>query len=278
MIEVFHYLNEYAFFVMVAGIFFCASELSYLYGRYVSKTAKEDYSSQAGAFGGAMLGMMALLLGFSFSMALGRHDLRKNLLLDEINNVKSAYQYSDLINKCCEQKIKPMFAEYTQLRVNYYQKGTLAKDMKQNIVDTEILQNKMWALALDALEHTEASKKSAAMAFVNKLSDMFDDETKRVTARGNHVPEPILWLLIFVGAFALAINSYSIGLKHAHLAMPRFFLVIAITAVLTVILDLDRPIRGIIQIDQSEMKALNEYIKADVKNKVPIAIAPKDLF
>ncbi len=266
--EFFHYINEAGFFVSVAVGLFLVMEVAYFYGKHRAKKTKEDVSSHVSSFAASILGLMALLLGFTLAMALGRFDSRKALLLAEINDIGSAYLRIDLLAPGDQADMKRMFAEYTQLRVDYYKNGTLAVDMESQLVQTENLQKKIWEKAMDSLRGADRQysgvNSGQVMNFVSSLVNVFEDETKRVAVRDNHIPEAILWLLIFVAAVAVGINSYALGLKHARVIWPRAVLAIAIAAVLSIMLDLDRPIRGLIQISQKEMIELHAKIAKDV--------------
>lgn len=217
--EIFHYMNEVVFFVLVAGGLFFIMELAFRYGRHRARAAKEDFSPQAGSFGTTLLGLLALLLGFAFAMALGRFDTRKDLLLQERNDIHTAYLRTDMLPVECRTDVKRLLGDYTALRVDYYRPGTLAADMDAIVDETVAVQMKLWDATMTALEqHPE--EQSKIMSFKAALNEVFADQTKRTIARGDHIPEAILWLLIFVAACALATTAYSLGLKNAYFFLP----------------------------------------------------------
>lgn len=56
--------------------------------------SREDF----GVIQGATLTLLALLIGFTFSMAVGRYDQRKNYEEDEANAIGTAYVRADLLS------------------------------------------------------------------------------------------------------------------------------------------------------------------------------------
>jgi hypothetical protein len=264
-IEVFHYFHEFAFFITIAGLLLVASEIAYFCGKRAIKKLKPELASSAENVSSALLGLLALLMGFAFAMSLNRFETRKNLLREEVTNIQVAYRNADFLwPHDATVEAKKMFADYTGLRTQYYQKGTLAADMQNILNETVSLQNKLWAWSIQKLNHNP-EKMPHVSTFVNSLNPVFTDYTKRTEARNDHIPEAILWLLLTVAIIAISTKTYSLGLKGAHLLLPRMFMILAISSVMVIILDLDRPIRGIIQIDQHEMTDLREVIVKDLQ-------------
>lgn len=267
--EVFHYLHEAVFFFILIALLLLVSECAFRYGRRRATNAREHLSGQVTTLGGTLLGLVALMLGFAFGMALGRFNTRQDLLRQEVNDLQTSYLFADLLPKDGAQKMKTRLHEYTGLRVEYYKPGTRADQMRDNIDRANALQNKMWTEAVRMLEQANTENAGAGadqiVNFMSTLTRVFADENDRTAARGNHIPEAILWLLIFVSACATGTLAYGIGLKSTRIFWPNVVLVMAICAVLTIIIDLDRPIRGIIIIDQGKMAALHQTIGENIK-------------
>ncbi|MDF9832693.1 hypothetical protein M2103_000907 [Ereboglobus sp. PH5-5] len=267
--EVFHYFHEAAFFIVLVALLLLVTECAFRYGRRRAANAREHLSGQVTALGGTLLGLVALMLGFAFGMALGRFNTRQDLLRQEVNDLQTSYLFADLLPRDGAQKMKSQIYEYTGLRAEYYTPGTRADQMRDNIDRTNILQNEMWTETVRLLERANTEKAGVGadqiVNFMNTLTRVFSDENDRTAARGNHIPEAIIWLLIFVSACATGTLAYGIGLKSTRIFWPNVVLVMAICSVLTIILDLDRPIRGVIIINQGSMAALHQTIGGDIK-------------
>lgn len=263
--EFFHYTSEVTFFIGFIVVMLFSAELAYLHGKNISKKHKvesADLSANAATISGTMLGLLALLLGFAFSMAMGRFEKRKELLLEEVNDIQTTYLRIDLLNAEHSKNLKRLFADYTQLRLDYYKPDVVAKNLNGSLNETVELQKEIWVKSIEALNAHKTPP--LALAYINVLNSVFDDQTKRTIVRDNHLPEQILWLLILVALIANSTGAYALGLKHVKIFLPRALFIMVIAAVLTVILDLDRPTRGFIRIDQSSMINLHSEISKDV--------------
>jgi hypothetical protein len=97
--------------------------------------------------------------------------------------------------------------------------------------------------------------------FIDSLNKLIDDHTKRSIAMENHVPEVILHLLMLVATLTIAVTGYSSGLRGRRLKALRAILVLLITATLIVIIDLDRPRRGLIRVSEDGMVRLQTELQ-----------------
>jgi hypothetical protein len=69
----------------------------------------------------------------------------------------------------------------------------------------------------------------------------------------NHVPETVILVVGFVAILSAAMVGYLFGLGNQRHLLSTVTMAVAITAVLLVIVDLDRPDRGLIQISQQPL-------------------------
>ncbi|GJG95055.1 hypothetical protein CBA19C6_11220 [Cupriavidus pauculus] len=70
---------------------------------------------------GATLTLLALSIGFTLSMAVGRYDQRKNLEEEEANAIGTEYLRADLIEGPEAATVKVLLSRYLDLRLHYYQ-------------------------------------------------------------------------------------------------------------------------------------------------------------
>jgi hypothetical protein len=77
----------------------------------------------------------------------------------------------------------------------------------------------------------------------------------------NHVPEITLVLLYFVAVMATGLIGYRCGLSRIRNFFVTIISSILIAAVIMVIIDLDRPRRGLIKVSQQRMIDLRDSLK-----------------
>jgi len=66
-------------------------------GFHAKTRQDKEAPTSLGPMVGGLLGMLAFVLAFTFSMALTQHDHRKQTVLEEANSIGTAYLRSDLI-------------------------------------------------------------------------------------------------------------------------------------------------------------------------------------
>lgn len=113
-------LDETYLFFVVLIIFLGILELSYRLGRRLRKPADDAAKTHISALQTALLGLLALLLGFTFAMSVTRFETRKNLVLEEANAIGNAYWRSQLIPAQHRPMVAGMLHEYTSASLDYH--------------------------------------------------------------------------------------------------------------------------------------------------------------
>ncbi len=237
-------------------------EAGYRYGTRFAERTSEAVQSHVATIEAALLGLMALLLGFAFSMALTRFDIRKQLVLNEVNDLQTTFMRSQLLPAAYRQTCVDLLHQYVETRIAYFQAGTNNQMMVQALQSTKAIQVQLWKAAVLAARANDSEVVTGY--FISSLNNLIDDHTRRVTAMENHVPQPILALLFLVACLTVAVTGYSSGLCTKRLKALRYIIIVVITATLIVIVDLDRPRRGFIKISEAGMVQL----KADLRQFV----------
>ena len=92
------------------------------------------------------LTLLALLIGFSLSMAVGRYDTRKNLEENEANAIGTEYARADLADAAVSVQMKRALVEYTRMRLAHFETRD-PQEIARNERETTELQTKLWGMA-----------------------------------------------------------------------------------------------------------------------------------
>lgn len=232
-------------------IIFC-NEIGFRTGRFIQSRTDNEVKTLTGSIQASVLGLLALLLGFTFSMSMQRYDDRSIALIDETNAIGTAVLRVQLLPDEYQEVATRLFQEYIRLRV-VIGKLDLTKLEERSVYNKKIaaLQSELWKLAISATNVD--SRPVATGAFVNSLNDLIDSQGKRNALLQMHVPEVILILLSIVFISSGGIMGYSAGLSGQRIFAPILLVSLLITLIVFIIIDLDRPKRGLIQINQSIM-------------------------
>lgn len=262
-------MNEYELLydyssVVIAGILFFAivlfSEAGFKVGCYVQARTDDEVKALTGSVQASILGLLALLLGFTFSMSMQRFDSRNMALIDETNAIGTAVLRVELLPDNLRDEARQLFLEYVELRVAIGQLDLTRQEARRSY-DEKIskTQNALWQLAVNATDIDPRPVTTGA--FIKSLNDVIDTQGKRNALLQMHVPEAVLLLLFIVFVSSGGIMGYSSGLSGKRISVPLLLVSLLITLIVFIIIDLDRPKRGVIQVSQAPMVTLYDSIK-----------------
>ena len=230
-----------------------AIEIGYRLGKRVATQANETWKSQINAIQGSLLGVLALLLGFTFSQALQRYDARSAAVVDEANAIGTALLRADLLPAGSRAEARRQLERYIALRIDA---GAISLDLaaeRAAALDAiEAAQQSLWQLAAAAAADGNASPVQMSL-FAQALNDVFDTYAARNAALDRHVPEIVLFLLFGTFVLTALLVGYSSGVSRQRATFATYVLVLLIVVLVFIIIDLDRPRRGLIEVSQQSL-------------------------
>jgi hypothetical protein len=255
--ELFDSLPLWGVFVVTVVVAFLSVEGGFRLGRYRRHRPEHEQEAPVGSMVGAALGLLAFMLAFTFGMAASRFDTRKQLVLDEANAIGTTYLRAELLPEPQRTKIRDLLREYVDVRVP---KGVLTREkIKQAIGRSEELHGQLWSQAVAISEKNPGS--IIAGLFIQSLNEVIDLHSKRVTAGiRNRIPGSIWVALYFVAVLALVAMGYHTGLTGTRSLVSNLAIVLAFSAVIVLIADLDRPQEGLLKVSQQAMVELQKQL------------------
>ncbi len=247
--------------VALITLFLLAAEVGFRGGRRHGRRAA-DRGPQIGTIQGALLGLLALLLGFSFAMAQSRYDARRALVVDEANAIGTAYLRAQLLPRPEAQEIADALRRYVDVRLMRLREHVDELTLREALEESERLHDYLWARAVKAAQQ---DPRPSTSLFIASLNEVIDVHTERLAAFRQHVPESVLLLLYFVAAVAMAVTGYAAGLGDQRSLGPTVATAILIAIVIVVIMDLDRPRRGLITVSQQSMMDLRDSLNRSAR-------------
>lgn len=211
------------------------------------RLAGDGASAGLGAVDGAVFGLLGLLLAFTFSGAASRFDTRRALIVQEANDIGTAYLRLDLLPAEAQPRLREAFREYIAARLATYR---LVKDTTaalREMARAADLQADIWGQAIAAAQG--APSPQVVMLVVPALNAMFDIASTRNMAIRAHPPTIIyllLGVLVLVGAL-FAGYGMSADATRKWLHTIGFAVIMAATAY--IILDFEFPRLGLIRVD-----------------------------
>lgn len=197
----------------------------------------------------AVLGLLSLLLGFTFSLCMERYDTRRELVVAESNALESAWLRAGLLEPRDRDCLRGLLRDYVDIRVAFGRANDSARAVGLHH-QSRALQDALWLRAETALGPMPATTLSPFL--LGPLNSAFDLATERAVARVEHVPTRILSVLALYALIAAGMIGRAKGKRTA--ATTAMFVLLTLAG--TLIVDLDRPSSGPIQVPQGTMMGL----------------------
>lgn len=257
-----HSIYDCQSWIIVASILalmFAANEASYRFGRVRSGEEPERVHGVSKALKASILGLVALLLGFSFSITSNRFNQRQRVVLDEANAIGTCYLRAGLLAEPTRTRIQATLRRYTDLRLEHFERalepGEYVRTSKA--MDATLLE--LWSAVEDSVKtNPELARTSQIVPAANAVIDM---AATRAWASHNQMPSSVLALLAVCMVVSGGILGHSSGQTARRHVGLWVMLNVLVALVLFVVLDFDRPRRGLIQVNHAPLIELRESMK-----------------
>jgi len=253
------FTSQWILFFVVCALLLLATDAGFRLGLRLHHKRDDARKGQIGGVQGAILGLLALLLGFTFSMSAGRYEGRRSLVLEEANAIGTTYLRAALLSEGHQVAVEDLLRQYVDARVDFYEVGEDRAKQIEVERTTAALQARLW-------EHAVAAAKQAptpiTASFISSLNDTIDADASRVNALRTHVPGAVWLLVVLVSLCGCCISGYSAGSSGLRNGFTSWVLPVMIAVVITFIVDLDRPRGGMVGISQQPMLDLRDSLRS----------------
>ena len=220
-------------------------------GRRFGVRAKQRGGESVATLEGAILGLLALMISFTFAMALSRFDARREAVLTEANAIGTTALRARLLPPPHNTESLALLRDYVQVRLDLTQRVASELDLAAALTRSNAIQEALWQHA-----KTVAAKDNAMVPtglFIQTLNEMIDDQEKRLTALRNRVPNIVLLALYGIAIVAGAFAGYGDGVENRRARVAVFVMGALVATVILLIQDLDRPGGGFVSVSQQPM-------------------------
>jgi hypothetical protein len=201
-----------------------------------------------GAVDGAVFALLGLLIAFTFSGAATRFDERRNLVVQEANDIGTAYLRLDLLPPGAQPALRALFRRYVGSRLEAYRKLPDIAAAKAELAHSIKLQGEIWNQALAASQMNDAPP-AATMLLLPALNQMIDITTTRTTATAMHPPVVIFVLLYGLALIAALLAGYGMSAAKARSWLHMIGFAASMALAVHVVIDIEYPRLGLIRVD-----------------------------
>lgn len=215
----------------------------------------ERAEGQEGYVVSAVLGLLALLLGFTFALAVDRFETRRALVLEEANAIGTTYLRTQLLEEPHRTRISGLLLDYTENRVALGKSSAGADP--QMLAKNDRLLTELWAATASAFQTIKGMDFSSA--YLDSMNALIDLDAARKTARTVHVPTEVFVVLVVYLIVTAGVLGYVFHGARGRGAAA--FMLVLLSMSLLLIIDIDRPTRGGVRESQAPMDWLLQSLK-----------------
>jgi hypothetical protein len=219
--------NFLILFLLFAMLFMV--EIGWRIGAHLSSKYSAKKVDASETFLAAIFGLLALLIAFTFSGAFERFDNRRELIALEVSATGTAYQYVDLLATKDQQKVRELFSDYLDSRINLYQGNHTLSEMhlEKKVAAHNAIGSQLWKAVVLIVENTAYPQKAVTAQILPKVSDMFTASENQRLASKFHPPEIIWQALLILSFIGSLVAGYNMGIEK-----KRDWLVVIIFSIL----------------------------------------------
>ena len=250
-------LSTWELWLIVAAIVLGFVAVGYLTGRFL-RQRDETLREPVGIVQGAFFALVGLILAFGLTLAIGRYDTRRAAVVDDANTIGTTYLRAQTLAEPVRDDSLRLLREYTDASLALSKAVPTTDGFARAVAREDVIQRRLWSLAGDSL--AGRPQDSAPRLYVETLNEMIDQQTVRIAALNNRIPNAVLFLEVFGAAFAFGLLALYTAM-HGRGATTVVLAGALVTMLLLVIFDLDRPTRGLIRVPDTPLTALRAEMK-----------------
>ena len=236
-------------------------------GHASRETSGSENADIALMLGGVMT-LLALMLGFTFSLSESRFETRRQLIVDEANAIGTTYLRTRTLPEAGGAEMRESLRKYVALRIEMDTSSAGTPERLGELVDrSKQLQETLWAQASVLARENPNPVRGLLL---QTLNEMIDISATRLAAFKNRVPFSIYIVLFLVSLTVMWLFGYYFSMQSSRPRLLVVVLALLIASVMWLIMDLDQPLRGAIRPSQESLRDLG----ADL-NKGPIEREPE---
>ena len=251
------WLPLWAVFVLTMALCVGAVESGAALARVALRRNEKEPEGPMGSIVGAVLGLLAFILAFTFGLTASRFDVRRQLVLEESNAIGTTYLRAGLLPPAQSLEIRRLLREYADLRLKL-----TVENAGQLLTAAEELHGRLWSEA-KSLVHEEMDSQVRSL-FIASLNELIDLHQSRKTVGLQYRIPGSVWLAVYLlSVLSMLSLGYQIGMSGARRIRGTPLLAASFSLVVLMIADIDRPGEGLMRVSQQPIADVQEMMLRD---------------
>ena len=214
------------------------------------KKDPEHAKSDIKTINGLLIGLLGLLLAFTFSMSNSRFDDRRHLVIQEANIIGTTILRTDMYPDSMRTLLRSTLRDYVEKRIAFYKAGMDIEKAMVEFQAGQALSAKLWRIASTYAKKDDLTTRTAQL--IPSINEMIDITTTRLAAGEATIPDSIMYFLFTLCVCTSFLLGYDQNGRVDWIIVSGFAITLSIT--IFSIVDLDRPRSGLINMDRPNQK------------------------
>ncbi len=257
--DAFYLLDHRLIALVMVALLLAACEVGYRLG-LARQAAPDSLRTLMSGIGGAMLGLLGLLLGFALSMAISRWDTRHEIIIEEANAIGTLSLRAGLLGDPLRDQLREALRAYVEARIELGGSRERSDALHAARNESEDIHAEIWSVVERA--NVPSTTNATLASIISAANEVIDIHELRLASLQNHLPSALFYLLLILAAVSVAFLAWSFGAASQRGRAPMILLALLIGAVLLLIMDVYRPQRGIIEVGVASLERTDKSISA----------------
>jgi uncharacterized YccA/Bax inhibitor family protein len=201
-------------------------------------------------FDDASIGLLGLLLAFSFGTSIAKHDQRQVAVVADASAIGDFYTCASLIKEPTRTKLQTVIRQYAQLRLDLA-RGDV-RDLDVALAEFGRMHDEMTTLVGQAV----SDGTPISMLLANTLNSVTTNQAFRLAAYRDRLPASIVFLLYTCAIVTALLIGREQGVEGSTDTTGTVCFIFLVSIAVYVTLDLNRPESGRIRVSQEPIAQL----------------------
>lgn len=254
------YLSDvpYWVFAVMFLILLCGClEAGYLIGR--TWHYKVEASSNVAL--GALLGLLGLILAFTYGYTLTRLDRNQTAMLGQANAIGTMFLRADLAKEPDRSELRKLVYEYAKIRKIPWEEDLSLQLFIDKTIKEDNIERKLWPAVIEATRRIEEPSK---VALFSAMNDVLDSATEAKSMGRDSMPIIVLAMMVLTAAAAMFVMGHTAGSEGIMSRWRTTAFAGVLVFIMVVIVDFDRSFSGFILVNDYAMGDLIKGLQAAI--------------
>jgi len=261
--NIFYRLDPLLICLVLMGVLLVAEEVGFRVKGRMKSGSDNIEKGDIALILGAILTLLALLLGFTYAMSGSRYETRRQLVVEEANAIGTTYLRAKALPEPRSSQIQELLRQYAALRIEFARARDESPEKVREVDNrSKELHSLIWS---HAVALARENPNPVTSIFLQTLNEMIDLHSKRLAAYRNRVPLSIYLVLFVVSIITLWLVGYYFGRRQGGRILATV-VVLLLASVMWLIMDLDQPVRGAIKASQQSLIELHQDLSQEPRD------------